>query len=113
MLPIIGACSLEPSSPREGAAVSVVAETSRARRVVLSPTDASMATYGSRGLWRRVLGHGAMVTVSIIFSVWNVLGERLTKRCDGQSFRCPLMLAAYRELGATPLHAAGNPDGLR
>lgn len=43
-----------------------------------------------------------MLLVSAIFSLWNVLGARLTRRCDGD-YRCPLMLAAYREIGATPL----------
>jgi len=52
--------------------------------------------------WRRARGHLAMLTVSTIFSVWNVLAERLMGRCGG-GFRCPMMLAAYREIGATPI----------
>lgn len=64
--------------------------------------------------WRRARGHLAMLTVSTIFSVWNVLAERLMGRCGG-GFRCPMMLAAYREIGATPimLVACGAAHGLR
>ena len=40
-----------------------------------------------------------MLTVSTIFSVWNGLAERLMGRCGG-GFRCPMMLAAYREICA-------------
>ena len=59
-------------------------------------------------------GHLAMFIVALLFSVWNVLGEHLTRHCAGTAIACPLVLAFYREVAATPvlLAAAAATVGL-
>ena len=90
-------------------------------RLPLVATAVAVRKPPPRPVASRAAGHAAMVAVTLLFSVWNVLGERLTRVCDDDdndggagcddgddaaALTCPLVLACYRELAAAPLMLA-------